>query len=280
MIEKGQYKYIVASDLDGTLLADLTSVSKENEEAIRKMSENGICFVPCSGRCFSEMPESVLNNPDIRYYIGADGSAILDKKTGKRVELCMSNKAANTVYDILADYECHYSSRINGKSYSDKTRDTDEIYAYNRYSEIYKLYMRATAVMIDDFDEFIRSQNSTEMMCVFFAHQNELEECSKRLLATGEFGVASSDPCNIEIFDKTAGKGNGLLALADYLGVPHENTIAVGDSKNDIDMLKKAGLSLAMGNAMDEVKAISHRTICHYKEHSAKYILENILGIK
>ena len=32
MIEKGQYKYIVASDLDGTLLADLTSVSKENED--------------------------------------------------------------------------------------------------------------------------------------------------------------------------------------------------------------------------------------------------------
>ncbi|MBE6668105.1 MAG: HAD family phosphatase [Ruminococcaceae bacterium] len=280
MIEKGQYKYIVASDLDGTLLADVNSVSDENEAAIKKMAESGICFVPCSGRTFSEMPSVLINNPYIRYYIGSDGSAIWDKHTDKRTELCMSKDDVNEVYNILKEYEAFPNVRVNGLCYVNKKMDVNEIYDYHRHSEIYKLFLRHTATMIDNFDEFVRSVESTEMICVFFAHPEEQEECAQRLLALGEFGVASSEPGNIEIFDKTAGKGNGLLALADKLGVPHENTIAVGDSKNDIDMLKKAGLSLAMENASDEIKAIAHRTICHYKEHSAKYILENILKVE
>ena len=94
----------------------------------------------------------------------------------------------------------------------------------------------------------------------------------------GKFVVAASEPTNIEIYNKNAGKGTAMLRLADMLGVPRENTIAVGDSKNDMDMIKKAGLSLAVSNACDELKAAAHQTICPYTHHSADYILSHFFG--
>lgn len=280
MTQTGKYKYIIASDLDGTLLLAKDTLSEENETAIKKMAESGICFVPCSGRTFFEMPPVLLENPNIRYYIGADGGAIWDKQTDERIELCMQKDTVRPVFDLLDSYDAHYSVRIKGRSYIDKKKDADEIYLRNKHSPLYVQFIKAYVNIIDGFEEKIRSAESVEMICAFFADHDKLEECAKKLLEMGEFNVASSEPGNIEIFHKSAGKGNALLTLADKLGVPHENTIAVGDSKNDVDMLKKAGLSLAMENAKDEIKAIAHRTICHYKEHSAKYILENILNVK
>ena len=51
-------------------------------------------------------------------------------------------------------------------------------------------------------------------------------------------------------------KGSALLALADLLGIPHKNTLAVGDSENDRAMLEKAGIAAVMANGMPQIKAI------------------------
>ncbi len=276
MIET-KYSYIVASDLDGTLLSKGDVISEENLAAIRKMKETDICFVPNSGRTFSEMPKALIDNPDIRYYIGADGAAIWDKETGERISFCMSRKAVAPVLDILDSYSTLITARNCGRSYADGRKCTPEGYAKYRLTRSYGMFIDYYVEKRENFGEFIRSLENIEMICVFFSTDEEMNECRKRVESLGEFVVASSEPANLEIFHKSAGKGNALLALADRLGVPHERTVAVGDSKNDMDMIKKAGISLAMGNASDDVKAAASRTICRCEEHSAKYILENII---
>lgn len=52
-------------------------------------------------------------------------------------------------------------------------------------------------------------------------------------------------------------KGAALRALASMMGVPMEQTLAIGDDENDIPFLSAAGLGIAMGNAADEVKAVA-----------------------
>ena len=59
---------------------------------------------------------------------------------------------------------------------------------------------------------------------------------------------------NIEINSREATKGVALSKLADYLEIPIGETMAFGDDLNDISMLEKAGVGVAMGNAYDEVK--------------------------
>ena len=56
-------------------------------------------------------------------------------------------------------------------------------------------------------------------------------------------------------------KGTGLLALAAQLGIPAEETIAVGDADNDLPMLHAAGLAVAMGNANKNARAASDVTV-------------------
>lgn len=62
---------------------------------------------------------------------------------------------------------------------------------------------------------------------------------------------------NGEIIPKGVDKGQGIELICHYLGVPAKDTIAFGDSMNDASMLKRAGLAVAMGNACDELKALS-----------------------
>ena len=69
--------------------------------------------------------------------------------------------------------------------------------------------------------------------------------------------VVQGSPDNIEVTAAGVDKGSALLALADLLGIPHENTLAVGDSENDRAMLEKAGVSAVMANGIPEVKALA-----------------------
>ena len=130
---------------------------------------------------------------------------------------------------------------------------------------------------ISDFDAFCDTLDEIEMICTFFKYDDELNGCRERFIADGAYGVAATETTNIELFDKEAGKGNALWRLADLLGVPREKTIAVGDNINDLDNLSHAGLALAMENAVDEIKRVAHRTVCHNDAHAMAYILENIL---
>ncbi len=273
-----KYTYLVASDLDGTLLASSDSVSEENVAAIAEFKRRGICFAPCSGRCIGAIPKCLLENPDIRYYIGADGTSIWDKQEDKYINFDMKRPQAVALLDLIAEYKGVLLINYKGKCYVDANKHDADILRSYRMSELFIKYVHYYAQPVVDFDKFFRSVDGIDMVCVYFAEDAELDECCDRINKMGGYKITSSEQYNIEVFSEKAGKGNGMLALADALGIPHENTVAVGDSENDLDMLSKAGLSLAMENAADIVKQTAHRTICHYKEHSAKYILELLTG--
>ena len=83
---------IIASDLDGTLLYDVVSVSEENYKAIAEYNKMGGQLVPASGRCFYEMPKALIDCPDVRYYISSNGAVITDTKTGERDEVLISRQ--------------------------------------------------------------------------------------------------------------------------------------------------------------------------------------------
>ncbi len=272
-----KYNYIVASDLDGTLLSKGDKISPENEKAIAEMKKRGICFVPNSGRTIHEMPEILLKNPDIRYYIGGDGAVIFDKQTNKIISLAMTKEEYKPIYGILSDYETVDTVRHGGRSYTDRAKASRGTCEAHRLSPAYIAFIDHYVEKVEDLQGFVSGLDHVEMVCSFFKNDRDMLECKARVEALGDYVVASSEPANIEIFHKRAGKGNALLTLADSLGVPRESTVAVGDGINDMDMIKKAGLSLAMSNACDELKEAAHRTICHYNDHSAKYILENII---
>lgn len=86
--------------------------------------------------------------------------------------------------------------------------------------------------------------------------------------------ISYSKALNIEINALGANKGNGLKTIAAYLNVPIENTMAIGDSDNDLSMIQQAGISVAMGNAEAKIKEAADVVAPSNEEDGAAKIIE------
>ncbi|MBQ7897533.1 MAG: Cof-type HAD-IIB family hydrolase [Clostridia bacterium] len=268
---------IIACDLDGTLLNSKMEVTKENLQAIKELGERGVIFVPCTGRTYAEVPEEIRELPGVRYFIHSGGAVVYDKKTGERIEMCMTREKCDIVLNKVAEYHTFTVVRYDGKSYVNKETHNEECYVEHRLSENCRRFLFTTNNAIDNFKEFSYSVSPVEATCTYFKYQEEQDECREFFEKTGLFQVVSSEPYNIECLDSTSGKGVALLKLAEKLGIDRSETIAVGDSKNDENSITLAGLGLAMKNASDELKKLADKVVCSNDEHVVKYILENII---
>lgn len=88
--------------------------------------------------------------------------------------------------------------------------------------------------------------------------------------------VVSSGPDNLEVTAVGVSKGSALQALAARLKVPREAIIAVGDSGNDVEMVKYAGLGVAMGNATEDLKAVADRITTSCDQDGIPNLLEGL----
>ena len=268
---------LIASDLDGTLLQDDKSLSRENDQAIYEIVKKGVHFVPCSGRGVFEIPTYVREHPAVRYVIGGDGSMIYDRETGEQTIWGMPKEVVQTVLDIYADYDVSLSVRYKGECYVRADEHDPDIYRSYRYDDAYIDFLFTFSHQVDDFDAFCRGLDEIEMICAFFKTDEEWKACQARMDALSSVQTAICNDNSFEVFSANAGKGKAMLHLAAKLGIDQSETIAVGDTINDHTSVKAAGLGLAMGNAYEELKAIADEVVCRNDEHVAMYILNHYL---
>lgn len=270
---------IIACDLDGTLLDSHGHISEENFDAIRELASSGVEFVPSTGRTVSEIPDELMKNPHIRYYIYANGAGVYDKKTGERILLCMSKDTSNKVLDIVCSYDAHIVFRYNGECFADISQQTDEIYEYYTVCPNHRSVIRAFANKVENLTDFCRTLDNVEVFTIFFKNETYKNQAKNRLAETGEVCVMDSFSYGyaLEICGINSGKGNALRALANKLNLSIDQTIATGDSDNDRTMIDAAGLSLAPSNSCQSIKNSADAVICSNDEHVVKYILENYI---
>ncbi len=101
-------------------------------------------------------------------------------------------------------------------------------------------------------------------------------EFIKRYLPKELYMTVSRDNL-AQIMNIEATKSNGIFKLAEYWGILPSDIVAFGDDHNDYDMIKKSGIGVAMGNAIEEIKSIAD-FICDTNENDgvAKWLMENI----
>ncbi|MBQ8796986.1 MAG: HAD family phosphatase [Oscillospiraceae bacterium] len=267
-----EYK-IIASDLDGTLLGTDKQVSRENWEAIAKIHEKGVHFVPASGRAFYEMPKELRESDLIRYYITSDGTMVYDKKTDTYWEFAMEKNLGHRVLDTVYKYTTTMMLHADTHSYVEPALHKEETCLHYNIRDWWVDYIRATNVPVENFKKFAYGLDKIQMICVFFRYPEELQKCKKELASDPRLLVAQSDPNDLEIFSSAGGKGNALKLLAEKLGIAREATMALGDSTNDATMVAAAGLGVAMDNAMPELKRIADTVICDNDHHAVQYVL-------
>lgn len=265
---------LIATDLDGTLLNTPGEVSEENLRAIHALAQRGVLLVPASGRSYSEMPEVLRSHPDIRYYLYSNGAAVMDSVTGKNiVEMCIPRALSKRVLDLLFSYETHITYRHRGVCIGDASQQNDAAFAYYNMWQRHREVIEQFAEYEPDFKARAYAADAVEMYAVYFHSEKEFEACCAALTDIDGIGFAQIAYCGLEIFSSAAGKGKALLALADKLGIAHEETAAVGDSDNDRSMILAAGTGFVVSNANDALKADADEVICSNDEHAMQWIL-------
>lgn len=268
---------IVASDLDGTLLNNQAKISRENLDAIKALSQKGAYFVPSTGRTFSEIPEELRDNADIRYAIYSNGAVVFDKCTGERILNCISNSVCREILDVLNTYETHITVRYDGQCFVDAQYRSEEEFDYYNIIEAHRVVVRDFAVFLNDFKDFTYSLDNVEVFSAFFRNMEDKLACADYFRKMGSLRVVEVSEYNLEIININAGKGNALHSLADKLGVDYSDTISIGDSDNDSSITQAAGLGLAVSNACDSLKEVADEIICSNEEHVVRYVLSHYL---
>ena len=262
--------YLVAVDMDGTLLHNDKSISDYTIKVLRKIVEKGILLVPASGRPLNGMKAAVLNNvKGIKYAICSNGAMLMDVQKEKSIsETGIPIEKALEALTYLEQFPVAVYVR------TDKGTFRAEGWEKTGLSEKYP-YIRFSEGNVKNLGEFLRTSGVNVMKMGAYILTDEL---AQKLLEKGSpipgiIFLRTGDGI-IELNSTNASKGNALYILCKKLGIQLENVLAIGDNENDISMLQTAGISAAMENAEDDVKQAAKFVAGNNEEDGAAHFLE------
>ena len=244
---------LVAIDMDGTLLDPAHKLTERAKAAIAQARALGVHIVLTSGRPVSGLVPflqelGIMGNDD--YCIACNGGLVRRLGTGENVvEFPLSFEDFRYCEQVARDIGVHFQA-LDGRRLYTPNQDISRYTVIDSHLSHVPLSYRR----VEDMDP---SMSFIKLMMI--DEPEVLDAAIGRLPAelTERFAVLKSAPFFLEVFDHRAGKGPSLQKLAEHLGIERANVMAIGDQENDLTMLQFAGTSVAMGNAIDAVKAVA-----------------------
>ncbi|MGL5123898.1 MAG: Cof-type HAD-IIB family hydrolase [Fusobacteriaceae bacterium] len=246
---ENNYK-IVVSDMDDTLLNSSGKISEENRKIIIEAQKKGVKIILASGRPIFAMREASkelqLDKYD-GYLIAFNGGIITSCKNNEEIfTLALSKEEIHELYDFSKRNKVHIV-----------TYSSDEIISETN-SKYIDIEIGLTGMKHRKVDCFKSNIQSSGVKCIMLEEPEYLKSVEKKLKDEmgDRYSIAISKPFFLEITKKGIDKGTTLLKLAKKLQIKQEEIICIGDSFNDVSMLKIAGLSAAVSNGREEIKGI------------------------
>lgn len=249
---------LIALDLDGTLLTDQKELTDKNRIALYEAAARGALIVPATGRFFSGMPQVIRALPFVRYGININGGKVWDEREQKTLySAYIPFETCEEIYDYLETLPVLFDCYQYDCGWIDQ-RFYDLLVEFIRQEPV-RGVITSTRKITEDFRALMRERRDSAQKIQIICRERD-EPLRQDLLRTlperfAPLNVSTSLYCNIEINAPNATKGIGLSKLCEALSIPQEETAAFGDGTNDIDLLKAAGIGVAMENAHPAVKA-------------------------
>ena len=246
---------LIALDLDGTAVLDGQMPSPAVREAVAAAEQRGVQVVLATGRPYQSALTyaSALNlrSPVICY----QGALVKEAGVAAATLFAEAMPRAPLVDLLSSAVECDLDLNL----YSERA-----IYlpGMRHSQEFYDLWFGLPIVKVNALDDGLRTidqEGLVPLKCLFIGEP----EANDRLIATlrtrfeGSLSVVRSHPLFVEAVSPAASKGRALAYLAERCGLSRDEVVAVGDSGNDLSMVRWAGMGVAMGNATPDVQAVA-----------------------
>ena len=262
---------IVASDLDGTLLAPNHQLSAYSKETLKALHEQGYTFVFATGRHHVDVA-SIRRTVGIpAYMITSNGARVHDQNDQ---EMYSQNVPEDLVQPVIDTIKTDPEILIHMYQNDDWLLNKDDEQLRDFHEEFsYKLYDQNNAP-------------TNGIAKIFFTHPAQDHEhlVTFETKLREQFGdrlnIAFSTPWCLEVMSAGVSKGDALKAVAESIGLTLENTIAFGDGMNDVEMLSMSGKGLVMGTSHEKVmKALPNNEVIgsNADDAVAHYLQDHLL---
>lgn len=260
---------LLALDLDGTIVADLHTISPRTQAAIKAAAARGVYVTIATGREYAITHKFVeqlgLTTPTICY----QGALIYNATTGETVSReGLPLSMAHQLIDLartrrLVLQFCLGETGTYVEAPSPLSRET----------------MKAVGATIQEVSDLKQVVTTPPIKGLIIHPADEAVALTSELKNTwnGSLNIVLSHTTFIEITSPLVSKGHALATLAAYYNIPQAEVMAIGDHDNDMEMLAWAGLGVAMGNASAGAKAAADVIAPPLSEDGAAWAIEKFI---
>ena len=278
---------LIALDMDGTLLDSGQRITPRAKTAVREILARGKQVVFATGRCRPQLEEYLECFPKMRYLICENGACVCDLKTGEDLfRRALPQQQVLHVMEAVEKEDVLAAFFIGNRSFMDRR-------TFLRMEEFglesYRAVFAKSAVWVEDLFSFYRDRPlEVEKIALFFPSGNlnardglhrRAQACARvqERIHSLPVTMAVSASGNMEITGEGVNKGTGLKLLCGHLGLPLSQTAAVGDGENDRELLRLAGLAVAMENASASIRAAAAVTVPDCDHDGAAVAMERYM---
>lgn len=240
---------LIALDLDETTLDAQGHLSPATRRALHCAMDRGIVIVVATGRPLGSIPEEVTRFPGLRYAITSNGAAVYDMTTGQCLQrYLLPAEAVKTILARTRHMDLTYEVFIRGTAYAqtDYIQDPTDYMADSKTRQ----YIRETRHGVPDIRAFAyEHRQELDSMDLVVKCLEQKAQARARLTDLQGVYITTSVPRLLELSHRDSGKHRALQRISAALGVPQEATAAFGNADNDAEMLKWAGIGVAVENA-------------------------------
>lgn len=242
---------LIAIDMDGTLLRSDKTVDPQTAEDIRTAIEKGVQTAYCTGRGTAEMQDAFRSLPMIRYAVLTSGAVIYDRAEDR---ILYQNGVGHPYIEQIVETAARYHAMPHFLTDRESIIDEADLpHMADFHMGIYQPMFREISRMVGDMAAEGERHQAIAKVNIYFRSAAD-RAAGYETLKHLPLQVTLSENTTLEMTAPDTNKGTGLERLAAYLRIPMPQTAAIGDNYNDIDMLKAAGFSVAMGNAAAEIR--------------------------
>lgn len=245
---------LAALDVDGTLIKSDLSLSPAVAQSLQALRDSGIEVAIVTGRSMGELIVFRELLPWIRYFVVSNGATGLDSQKNVRFyERLLPLETARAIerearkYPVMTEVYADDTSYVNRDCWEHSELYTAE---FLHHPSLVKgrVPVESVGALLD------ARESDIEKLYISFRDLGDLPKL-RSFCETYPVNLVTSIHDGLEINQRGVEKGSGLLALCDYLGISPAETAAVGDGMADVAMFRKVGLSIAMENALESVRA-------------------------
>lgn len=250
----------ILMDMDGTLLGkSQVAVSTRNMKAVQMAIEMGVQVIPCTGRVYNMLPPQLLTQKGLRYFVTSHGARAYDNETNTSLyeDLIPANEASELM-KFLEGKGLYNEIAGDATIYFEKAVTDNLDMSLVPEHHIWYVRDNCYTAIEKPSEYFLANHIGLEKMNIYGIPEELQQEVYDFVSATGfiQHTRPGAGP-NLEFSHKGMEKLRAVDAILNKLGISYEETLAIGDSSSDVEIIKACGVGIAMGNAPDNIKAIA-----------------------